>query len=662
MAKSITRAHQSIRLWNMMGDNTRFDQMLALLEKYPQAVSEIALFTGDTHAPMPLEILQERVNALVPLIEKARAKGFSCGINHLSLIGHHQEHAVGSLTDAAFCVDINGNEHRGSLCLSHPRTLDYVRASIVMLTKAKPDFLWTDDDLRFFHNGLCCFCDHCIDTFNKRNELSVTRDDLRTAFADNSVCGANLRQLWRAFSADMLTDLFRVVREAADTVDPDLTLGSMSCEYIFEGWPYADIADVLSHQKQTQTKWRPGGGVYTDERLVGFVEKAHSLGRQAAALPDYITDIQSEIENFPYQFINKGTHANMMESLLYVAAGCTGTAFNIVPAYDEPLATIEPTIKRAHELRPFFDLMASTFGRARPVGIGTGWTPATSFQSPLNTDGWPQSLRHTEELGAIGLPLAYENGSATVFALTAESVSCMDDDYILKVLAGGVYCDADAVQALTARGFGQYIGFSVENAFPQDTMECYTDHPLNGNFAGHRRNCRQSFFPIPAVSFTPFENAQVLSSLVDYNRQEKAACAMGIFENALGGRVCVSGYFPWTMLQELGKSTQIKRVFDWLANNQLPAFVKSYHRAHIWARILPDGRTAVALLNASLDRAEDLELILQGNGKTAQLYKMSDYPHLQSGTPLSTCIDKDKSTAFTLPVLAPWEVALLITD
>ncbi|MBE6792171.1 MAG: hypothetical protein E7534_01550 [Ruminococcaceae bacterium] len=662
MSGNITRAHQSIRLWNTMNDAARFDEMLALLEKYPQAVSEIALFTGDTHAPMPLDVLQKRVDALVPLMEKARAKGFRCGINHLSLIGHHQEHAVGSLTDAAFCVDINGDEHLGSLCLSHPCTLDYVRESIIMLAKAKPDFLWTDDDLRFFHNGLCCFCDHCIDTFNKRNELAVTRDDLRVAFADSNTHDANLRQLWRKFNASVLTDLFRVVRKAADSVDPDLTIGSMSCEYIFEGWPYADIADVLSHQQQTQTKWRPGGGVYTDERLVGFVEKAHSLGRQAAALPDYVTDIQSEIENFPYQFISKGTHANMMESLLYVAAGCTGTALNIVPAYDEPLSTIEPTIKRAHELRPFFDLIASTIGRVRPVGIGTGWNPATNFASPLNTNGWPQSLRHTEEFGVIGLPLAYENTSATVYALTAESVSCMDDAQIMQVLADGVYCDADAVAALTARGFGQYIGFAVAEQFPQDTMEQYTDHPLNGDFAGHRRNCRQSFSPVPAVAFTPFENAQVLASLVDYNRQEKAACTMGVFENTLGGRVCVCGYFPWTMLQELGKSTQIKNVFDWLANGRLPAFVKSYHRANIWTRSLPDGRTAVALLNASLDRAENLELSVQSIGKTAHFYKMSDYPQQPNGIRLSARTDKDGSSVYRLPALNAWEVALLISD
>ncbi len=660
---TVEKAYQSIRLWNMTGKNSaRFDEMRALLEQYPHAVSEIALFTGDTHAPMPLEILQERVDSLIPLMDKARAKGFRCGINHLSLIGHHQEHDVGSLRDAAFCVDIHGETHRGSLCLSHPHTLDYVRNSIQMIAKAKPDFLWTDDDLRFFHNGLCCFCDHCITAFNELNGLAVSREDLRIAFATDTPDGANIRQLWRQFNAKVLTDLFRVVREAADTVDPDLIVGSMSCEYIFEGWAYADIADVLSHNQKLTTKWRPGGGVYTDERLVGFVEKAHSLGRQAAALPDYVTDIQSEIENFPYQFLSKGTHANMMESLLYVAAGCTGTAFNIVPCYGEPFDTIAPTLKRAHELRPLFDLMASVNGRVRPVGIGTGWTPATNYQKPLSTEGWPQSLRHTEDLGAIGLPLAYEEASTAVYALNGMSVDGLDDEKLLQILAGGVYCDADAVKALTNRGFGQYLGFSVAESFPQDVMEQYEDHPFNAGFVGQRRNCRQSFSPIPAVSFLPHGGAQVLSSLVDYNYQPKAACTMGIYENTLGGKICVCGYFPWNLLQEQGKSTQLKRIFDWLSDNRLPAFVNSYHRANIWTRRLTDGRTVIVLLNASLDRAEDLEVVVNRECTSAQLHKMSDYPQNVNGLALSPIRTQGDVTTFRLPVLNPWEVALMIVQ
>ena len=660
---SVEKAYQSVRLWNMTGANSaRFDEMLALLEQYPHAVSEIALFTGDTHAPMPLEILQERVDSLVPLMDKARAKGFRCGINHLSLIGHHQEHDAGSLTDAAFCVDIHGETHRGSLCLSHPRTLAYVRDSIAMIAKAKPDFLWTDDDLRFFHNGLCCFCDHCIALFNQTNNLTVTRDDLRTAFAADTVEAARLRQLWRKFNAKVLTDLFRTVREAADTVDPDLIVGSMSCEYIFEGWPYAAIADVLSHDQKQPTKWRPGGGVYTDERLVGFVEKAHALGRQAAALPTYVTDIQSEIENFPYQFLSKGTHANMMESLLYVAAGCTGTAFNIVPCYGEPFDTIAPTIKRAHELRPFFDLMASVNERVRPVGIGTGWTPATNYQRPLSTEGWPQSLRHTEEFGAIGLPLAYEDSGAVIYALSGASVDGLEDDRLLQILAGPVYCDAEAVKALTARGFGAYLGFSIAESFPQDVMEQYEEHPLNDGFVGQRRNCRQSFSPVPAVAFQPQEGAQVLSSLVDYNYQPKAACTMGVYENTLGGRICVCGYFPWNMLQERGKSTQIKRIFTWLAHNRLPAFVSSYHRANVWTRKLADGRTAIVLLNAALDRANDLELVVNQTVHSARLYKMSDYPQNENGIALSPISAQENTATFRLPVLEAWEVALLIVE
>ena len=68
--------------------------------------------------------------------------------------------------------------------------------------------------------------------------------------------------------------------------------------------------------------------------------------------------------------------------------------------------------------------------------------------------------------------------------------------------------------------------------------------------------------------------AQTLARLVDYGGQEKAATSMAMFENASGGRVVVCGYYPWSFLHNLSKSSQMKSVMRWLSRDQLPAYVE----------------------------------------------------------------------------------------
>ena len=62
------------------------------------------------------------------------------------------------------------------------------------------------------------------------------------------------------------------------------------------------------------------------------------------------------------------------------------------------------------------------------------------------------------------------------------------------------------------------------------------------------------------------------------------SCSSGVFENALGGLICVAGYFPWSFLQNYSKSAQLKTVFRWLSRDTLPAYVASYHKINLWVR------------------------------------------------------------------------------
>ena len=168
--------------------------------------------------------------------------------------------------------------------------------------------------------------------------------------------------------------------------------------------------------------------------------------------------------------------------------------------------------------------------------------------------------------------------------LFPQSLATMSKDQITKALSSGVYTDAATLNALNQMGFQELTGIAVDGVLPIDCIEELSNQPLNAPFVGRQRDCRQSFnhaagFPLRQID----SKAQALARLVDYGGREKAATSMAVFENRLGGRICVAGYFPWTFLHSLSKSAQMKSIARWLSKDRLPAYVASYHKVNVWA-------------------------------------------------------------------------------
>ncbi len=107
-----------------------------------------------------------------------------------------------------------------------------------------------------------------------------------------------------------------------------------------------------------------------------------------------------------------------------------------------------------------------------------------------------------------------------------------------------------------------------------------------------------------------------------YSDSTTAECCMGIFENRLGGRVCVAGYYPWTFLQSIPKSSQIKSLMRWLSRDTLPGYVESFHKMNLWVREVDGGRRAAAVLNGSLDPAREAVLTLRTGSDLLSVYDM----------------------------------------
>jgi len=647
----------------------RYRELLALFEKYKGVTDEITFFTSATHPPLPLDTIRKRCEILADRIRQAKALGYRAGINILSTMGHHEENLPNSLSgDFTNLTDINGNVSRGAFCPNDPRHQAYARELYRLVAAANPDYIWVDDDVRLAGHmpiGQTCFCDNCLSIFEKESGTKYTRASLRDA-ANNHAAPEQrnaVRKAWLDHNRATINRLFMLIEQTVHEAKPGLPLGFMTGDRFSEGYDFDHWAETLAGPKHAPVYWRPGGGYYEDSSTGGLVGKSHDIGRQVSVLPPSVQLIESEIENFPYQRLMKAAHITVVEAGSHMGSGCTGAAFNVLSMNDEPLDEFEPLIARIRQARPFYDLMAKHLGRAKPVGVFPAWNKDTALSSDFPGGDWFNSwgggyLGTASHLLDVGLPTAYSAEKAKVTLLFRQSVAAMSKEDIAKTLSAGVYTDAETLAMLNQMGYQDLTGIAVEEALPIDCIDELTAHPLNGAYAGRQRDARQSFYHVPGYRLKLVDpKAETLARLVDYTGKEKAATSMAVFENRLGGRICVSGYYPWTFQHSLSKTAQMKAVMRWLSRDQLPAYVASYHKISLWARQPGESRLAIALVNSSFDPADQLTLALLTSAAKVKVYDMDG----KEQSPKETGRD-GPYRLFTLPNVEPWTMRLVVAE
>jgi len=661
-----TRAKISLRVGTPFWREAEWrGSLLATLREYRDTIEEVALFTSATHPPLPLATIRDLAAEAAAILPEFRALGLTAGINHLATIGHHNENLAHSLNEPwGKLTNLHGVIEEGNYCPNDQDFRQYVHDSYVALAGAKPDFLWVDDDVRLQGHGKvdqACFCDRCLAIFSAESGRSWTREQLREEFSGGTPAERlAMRKQWLAHNRRTMRELLAHIRAAVDAVDPALPVGLMSGESYYSGFAYDEWARALAGAQGTPVMWRPGGGFYTDDWTGGLLGKAHSIGRQVAALPASVINIQSEIENFPYQRLKKAASTLALEVAAYIGAGCTGAALNCVGFVDaDPAEEYLPYFDAVRDCRAFLDRAAAAFGRSRAAGVWQAldrdeyatvrvdgdWSSAPGWHGPNALGEWAE----------IGLPLAYGREGAAMSVLGGDSCLAFSRDELRGLLAGGVLLDGPALQRLNAMGFTEETGFEVTGIREDDTIEQLTADPLNGPLAGAQRDCRQSFkwWSAPAYLLRPLAPAaRVLAEGVDYGGTSHGAVG-GIYENPHGGRVAVCGYFPWRYLQTRAKSAQLKALCRWLSRESLPAYLGSYHKIALWARQDEDGRPALLLANVALDAAEHVRVLIRTAGALT-LTRMNSREET-----LPPVGEDGPYAIYAIPRLNAWQAALL---
>jgi len=645
----------------------RFNGLISFLQKHREAVDEIAFFSSAIHPVLPLDIIEERAAIMGKRMASARKEGYRAGINFLSTLGHLDEYMENALKgDFIRMTGIDGSQAEGSFCPNDENYRAFLIKVYSALAKAKPDFIWIDDDIRISNHSPAqnpCFCENCLSIFNKANGSSHTRESLQTAFDEGSAeKKMDTRQAWMLHNACSIKRLLSLLEESVHKINPGIELGLMTGERFYEGYDFQEWAQSLSGTNGVKVKWRPGGGFYSDELMRGIIEKSHQIGRQISLLPGHVVNIQSEIENFPYQPLRKSVKTTVLESASYIAAGCTGSAYNVLGMFAEPLDEYEHLFKQLADSRAFFDLLAQEFGRSRPEGIFTAWKKLSLASN--NPEGkwfkggnFYKDISEPLDICELGLPPAYSMAGAHANLLSGNLSMSFRREELKSILSGGVYMDGKTLERLNEMGLSKLTGFTVDKWEEKDCAEILTDDPLNGEAVGWRRDCIQSFWKNPCASLSPLDSsARVIGRKIERLGTEQTFPCMGAYENQLGGRVVVAGYAPWTFLQSHAKSVQMKRLFRWLSRDSIPGYVESYHKANIWVRKRLNGGLAVALINSSQDPARDLKILIRSSSKELSLVDMKcKIKNIrQSG-------HDGPYTRFKLPCIAPWSMVFLLS-
>lgn len=651
------------------------ETLFAVIDRYPGVVDDMVWFNQDTHAPLDLDVYRRRVDRLGQVIAEARSRGMQSGVEVLTIIGHHEENLPLSLkSDSRRVVGADGVTSQGSFCPADTSHYEYIRQQCRIFAQVDGDYIWPGDDIRMFGHMptvATCFCDHCVADFGRLVGRQFDRTGLVQALQDDPAPGFELRHAWQRRNGEVMAGLFRVMEQAIHEVRPELPIGFMTGDRFYEGYGFEQWAEILSGPNKLEVRWRPGGGFYSDEYLMGLVDKAHQTGRQISRLPDWVTNIPSEIENFPYQRLRKSVWTTVIEAAAHMAAGATGPAFNIMGQSNESLDEYEPFISEIHRARPFYEVMHTELGRSPCEGVWPAWKPDAFVLNGVDGRSWHESSGYLETLnnpyvlGELGIPLCYSRRNATVTAMSNQMPMLFSADELKEIFSGGVLLDAGSLETMHDLGFGDWCGARVAEKIPFDMAEKLTTDDINGPLApGRKRDCRQSFlfWREDAYRLEPLaDGVRVLAELFNYegatyDRPDRmlGAC-MTAFENSLGGRVVVSGYYPWKLTHNLGKTQQMKEVCQWLSRDTQPLKIETFAKVVPWVRRDRKGRRAFVLLNASLDPIDELSVLVAERVSTFRLHTLGG-----KTLPVPTePVDDSPYVRLRLKSLAPWSIHLV---
>lgn len=588
--------------------------------------------------------------------QKFRTAGIPVQLGISFTLGHGDSPLCPEVTVPPM-VGPGGETCRNSLCPRSAEAGTAFESLFGMYASINPECIWVDDDFRmFFHPpAICgCFCEKCIQRFNREYGHSHTRESLVQSLLEDHFPAENeLRRQWLEFNHAALRDLMRTISRAVHRVNPDIIIGLMTAGAQFNTYDLPDYHDFLPVMANSRGEawFRPGAFFYDDSAPFQAVNKAFALSvtNRFTSGPD--TRAYSEIVMCPYNKRVKALKIVRFEALLHLGlGGVNGLTFESIK---ENIDEMDAYLRMVQENGPYFQAISDAIQGHTQIGLfpwfsAEAWRFADAGNSMEDLHADP-TVSATELL-KIGLPLTADPDGALGLLLIGGSVKSMPEKDLESWLGKGILADADAADWLRKKTGRDCLGVTIAGP-ALSTCETFTDHPLNGLYSGYFR-CAYAGTSGKGAREMHLAGAAALSETVSgipgsRNYQKKdGGIGCAAYTTAEGGRSVVMAAAPWASdIVSYGKSTQIRNAVRWICG-ELPVWLESDCRVgqSIWKN---EKDTILFLFNMDYDTAADIRIHFDSCVFAERLLPDGTWKPFAEGT---EC---------TLPILPDFDVCIL---
>ena len=529
-------------------------------------------------------------------------------------------------TDDPYMVGPQGQKNISCFCWNSESIRDYFRSVVKLYCASiRPYRLFFDDDLRAHNHTPSrygCYCDRCISKFNQRHGSSFTREELvhEINYGDPA-----WRKKYIEFCKQGIYEFTYEIARAAREVHPDITFGWENEHWTnYMGPDDSHVLQALYDAGDGKpVELRPGGGFYNDKNPWEQYIKAMDLAGANSVLPPYVQAMIAECENLPGTAYGKSIGGIINEGTIDLAMGCNELSFTDVQSCHEDMSYYEKIFAKMAEARPYWQRLSevSTKHVRGGVGIYMGEQPhlrkTSEEEKPF---AWIEFLKEREvNWLKMGLPLTYDRRGPAAYVLHHTQVKSLTDDDIRFLLTKPVAADGSAVWQLCQRGFGSYFHLTPE-AVGNDTMEIFTDHPVNCGKVGRFYNENpHAAVPMQRYVFRDLDqSSEVIGEmyyghfLTDESFIGPCSLITQIHDPSAAEPVrwLISGYSLWNDLMSSGKRHQVASALD--AITTMPATLLSEEQCVMIPSVDREGRTvSVTLSAASQNGTGELELIVR---------------------------------------------------
>lgn len=602
------------------------DKLVRTLRNNPGSCDEV-WFATDYGFP-PLSTHRKTAETIIGQADKFRSIGIRVSLQVSNTIGHGMymkscdcSGLVYDGTNVEKMVGPDGTVADYCFCWNGKNFREYVMSELREYAKIHPHTVWFDDDLRPVNHKPVdkgCFCDGCIEKFNRKYGTSFDRESLVDAISYGDF---RYREMYAEFQRENLYDFAYTVAKTICEISPESYMG-----YQFyrngglTGFNFDYIFDGLRDGSGKPTKCRPGGGCYDAHNPNDILGKSMDIDFQNAITPSYVTDIRPEIENLPDVVYGKSIASTCLETTVNLARGANAMSYAMIMNDYESFDWHNDMFAAFSSYRKYWEKLSEISSCTKAAGIPI-YHSENMWKRKLSRDDAP--LSYSDEpvcwrdfLMTTGIPITHFQSDGMCM-LPGEIAKVISDEDIENLLKTNVIADGEAAMILCARGFGEKLGVLSEQFESRAFRIVYDENEANTACVGKiwkKSLCGSDY----DFRLTPCgSNVTVLShydtSALNIEPGEGKypfGIAEVVTETASGGKWAVIGYDLWSNIICVDRRNYLISVADFLGD-RVSAYVESRIQAVVMPR-MKDGRVfAVSVINCELYNSGKIKVVVR---------------------------------------------------